>query len=193
MLILDKSQNTFNGQVLKIVGITEQKTEEAKEKQESKEEKKEKEKAVKYGKSAADIDAGKIILKKKQELLSDCFAGMVDYIIGIEEYRYIELLVELGDAADMYGGKLLFNADEKERIGQKVCDALNRAVASKRRDRYGDEIQYAERFTLDEEVGNMKGGYIVTYRSTFADCTIESLVKEHRMDLAGEAAKILFT
>ena len=29
----------------------------------------EKEKAVKYGKSAADIDAGKIILKKKQELL----------------------------------------------------------------------------------------------------------------------------
>ncbi len=153
----------------------------------------EKEKAVKYGKSAADIDAGKIILKKKQELLSDCFAGMVDYIIGIEEYRYIELLVELGEAADMYGGKLLFNADEKERIGQKVCDALNRAVASKRRDRYGDEIQYAERFTLDEEVGNMKGGYIVTYRSTFADCTIESLVKEHRMDLSGEAAKILFT
>ena len=57
----------------------------------------EKEKAVKYGKSAADIDAGKIILKKKQELLSDCFAGMVDYIIGIEEYRYIELLVELGE------------------------------------------------------------------------------------------------
>ena len=47
MLILDKSQNTFNGQVLKIVGITEQKTEEAKEKQESKEEKKEKEKADK--------------------------------------------------------------------------------------------------------------------------------------------------
>ena len=33
VLILDKSQNTFNGQVLKIVGITEQKTEEAKEKQ----------------------------------------------------------------------------------------------------------------------------------------------------------------
>ena len=30
VLILDKSQNTFNGQVLKIVGITEQKTEEAK-------------------------------------------------------------------------------------------------------------------------------------------------------------------
>ena len=45
---------------------------------------------------------------------------------------------------------------------------------------------------MAENAGDMKGGYIITYRATFADCTIESLVKVHKDKLAGEAAKILF-
>ena len=152
----------------------------------------EKEKLIKYGKSAADIDAGKIILSKKQEILTECFDEVASYITKMDEDEYIDLLISLGVAADMYGGKLLFNADEKDRIGQKVWDGLNLAVASKRRDKYGDEIQYAERFSLDEKTGDMKGGFIATYRATFADCTIESLVGEHRMDLSGQAAALLF-
>ncbi len=152
----------------------------------------EKENIIKYRKSVADIDAGKIILKKKQEILADCFDKATDALASMDEYEYIELLVTLGASADMYGGSLLFNADERDRIGQKVCDGLNAAVAQKRRDKYGDEIQYAERFTVAENAGDMKGGYIITYRSTFADCTIESLVKVHKPQLAGEAAKILF-
>ncbi len=152
----------------------------------------EKEKLIKYRKSTADIDAGKIILAKKQEILSECFAEIEERIIHTDEDRYIELLIALGKSADMYGGTLLFNADEKNRIGQAVCDGLNAAVAAKRRDKYGDGIQYAERFTLSEDVGTMKGGYVITYRATFADCTVESLVNEHRADLAGEAAKLLF-
>ncbi len=152
----------------------------------------EKENIIKYRKSVADIDAGKIILKKKQEILADCFDKATEALASMDEYEYIELLVTLGASADMYGGSLLFNADERDRIGQKVCDGLNAAVAQKRRDKYGDEIQYAERFTVAENAGDMKGGYIITYRSTFADCTIESLVKVHKPQLAGEAAKILF-
>lgn len=152
----------------------------------------EKENIIKYRKSVADIDAGKIILRKKQEILADCFDKATEVLASMDEYEYIELLVKLGAGADMYGGSLLFNADERERIGQKVCDGLNAAVAQKRRDKYGDEIQYAERFTVAENAGDMKGGYIITYRSTFADCTIESLVKVHKAELAGEAAKILF-
>ncbi len=152
----------------------------------------EKENIIKYRKSVADIDAGKIILKKKQEILADCFDKATEALASMDEYEYIELLVTLGASADMYGGSLLFNAEERDRIGQKVCDGLNAAVAQKRRDKYGDEIQYAERFTVAENAGDMKGGYIITYRSTFADCTIESLVKVHKPQLAGEAAKILF-
>lgn len=152
----------------------------------------EKEKTIQYRKSLADIDAGKIILARKQEILSECFQKAEEAIICMEEEAYIELLVSLGSAADMYGGKLLFNAEEKARVGQRVCDGLNAAIAALRREKYGDELQYAERFTLEESVGTMRGGYIVTYRSTFADCTIESLVKEQRMELAAEAAKLLF-
>ena len=152
----------------------------------------EKENIIKYRKSVADIDAGKIILRKKQEILADCFDKAADALVAMDEYEYIELLVKLGAGADMYGGSLLFNAEERDRIGQKVCDGLNAAVAQKRRDKYGDEIQYAERFTVAENAGDMKGGYIITYRATFADCTVESLVREHKAELAGEAAKILF-
>ncbi len=153
----------------------------------------EKENIIKYRKSVADIDAGKILLQKKQEILSECFAEVEDELIRMEEEKYIRLLVKLGASADMYGGRLLFNAEEKSRIGQKVCDGLNAEVAERRTQKYGDEIQYAERFTLEDSVGDMKGGYRITYRSTFADCTVESLVREHRASLSGEAAKILFT
>lgn len=152
----------------------------------------EKEKLIRYRKSTADIDAAKTVLAKKQEILSACFQKAEDAIIGMKEEAYIELLVSLGTAVDMYGGKLLFNAEEKARVGQRVCDGLNAAIAALRREKYGDELQYTERFTLEEGVGTMKGGYIVSYRSTFADCTIESLVREYRMELAGEAAKLLF-
>ena len=152
----------------------------------------EKENIIKYRKSVADIDAGKIILKKKQEILADCFDKATEALVAMNEDEYIELLVKLGTGADMYGGSLLFNSREKDRIGQKVCDGLNAAVAQKRKDKYGDEIQYAERFTVAENVGDMKGGYIITYRATFADCTVESLVREHKTKLAGETAKLLF-
>ena len=50
------------------------------------------------------------------------------------------------------------------------------------------ETDSGELLTIEMQVS-----HLTDYRSTFADCTIESLVKEHRMDLAGEAAKILFT
>ena len=153
----------------------------------------EKENIINYRKSVADIDAGKILLQKKQEILSECFAEVEDELIRMEEEKYIRLLVKLGASADMYGGRLLFNAEEKSRIGQKVCDGLNAEVAERRKQKYGDEIQYAERFTLEDSVGDMKGGYRITYRSTFADCTVESLVREHRASLSVEAAKILFT
>ena len=152
----------------------------------------EKDNIVKYRKSVADIDAGKIILEKKQEILTDCFEQAVDAIVAMDKDEYVDLLISLGTAADMYGGKILMNEKEKESIGSAVCEGLNTAVAQKRKDKYGDEIQYAERFTLDEKTGDMKGGYVITYRSTFADCTIESLVSEHKQELAGEAAKILF-
>ncbi len=150
------------------------------------------ERMLKYKRAAADIDAGKKILALKQELLAECFVAAEAAIRGMDEDEYVELLISLGRAADMYGGRLLFNADERERIGQRVCDGLNAAAAAARRDKYGDEIQYAERFTLDDASGTMRGGYIIAYRATFADCTVEALVEEHRLELSGEAAKILF-
>lgn len=153
----------------------------------------EKDKIILRRKSVADIDSRKIILSSKQEMISACVDSAVEKIIGMDEDKYIDLLVNMGLESDIYGGLLLFNPEERERIGQKVCDLLNEGIAERRKRKFGDEVQYTNRFELDKLTGDMVGGYVITYRLTYADCTIESLVRESRDKVAGEAAKMLFS
>lgn len=123
--------------------------------------------------SVAFIDSRKVVLNKKQELITQCFEEAVDKIIGLDKSAYIDLLIALGKASGVTSGVLQFNEKEAKEFGSKVAKAL------------GD-------FTVSEECGNMKGGYIIQSGKTFVDNTIESLVAENRTQLASTVSEMLF-
>ena len=66
---------------------------------------KEKERIISRRQSVADIDSKKMILQKKQELISQCFDEAVDYIIGMEEKKYTDFLARLGADSGVKGGE----------------------------------------------------------------------------------------
>ena len=123
--------------------------------------------------SVAFIDSRKVVLNKKQELITQCFEEAVDKIIGLDRATYLNLLIALGKASGVTSGVLQFNEKEAKEFGSKIAKAL------------GD-------FTVSEEYGNMKGGYIMQAGNTFVDNTIESLVSENKTQLSAKVSEILF-
>ena len=139
----------------------------------------EKEKIISRRKSVADIDCRKVILQKKQELISECFEKAVDAIITMDEEEYLQLLVALGKKTGLKKGLLIFNKKEKETIGEKVTAALNEAVGGA--------------FTVAEETRDIRGGYLLQSGRVYINNTIEALVEESRDELSIEVASMLFS
>ena len=123
--------------------------------------------------SVAFIDSRKVVLNKKQEIITQCFDEAVDKIIGLDKAKYTDLLIALGKASGVTSGVLQFNEKEAKEYGSKVAAAL------------GD-------FTVSAEYGNMKGGYIIQAGKTFVDNTIESLVSENKTQLSSTVSEMLF-
>lgn len=130
-------------------------------------------------KSVADIDSKKIILAKKQELINRCFDKAVEYIVSIEEEKYIKFLAEAGKNSGLSQGALIFNKNERDKIGAKVVDALNKAVPE-------------GKFTLSEETRNLRGGYMLQNGQVYINNSVEAMVDEKRRELTGDVASILF-
>lgn len=139
----------------------------------------EKEKIISRRKSVADIDSKKIILSKKQELINECFDKALDFILSMEESKYVELLADMGRSAGVCGGNLIFNEKERDSIGQKVADALNASLPG-------------GNFVLSQETRNLKGGYMLQNGQIYINNSIEAVMDEKCRELTGEVAKILF-
>ncbi len=141
----------------------------------------EKGKIVERRKSVAFIDSKKVILNKKQEIIGECFDGAIEnFTTKVEPETYVKMLINMGLESGVKGGELIFNAEEKEKIGKKIVDSLNSEVGK------GD-------FVLSKETGKMVGGYIIAGDNIYIDNTVESLVLESKEYLSGEVAKMLFT
>ncbi len=151
----------------------------------------EKQRIIERRKSVSDIDGRKIVLAKKQELLDSCFDAAVEKLVNLPEDEYVNFLINIGVASDMYGGVLTFNERDRATVAEKVVEGLNRATEQKRIEKYGDK-PYSERFTIREVTEPITGGYWIRYRMTYADNTIGSLVKLKKSLLSAEVADILF-
>lgn len=151
----------------------------------------EKAKIIERRKSVSDIDSRKVQLGKKQELLDGCFDAAVERLINLPEDEYVDFLVNIGIASNMYGGVLTFNDRDRATVAEKVIEKLNKATEEKRIEKYGD-TPYADRFSIREVTEPITGGYWIRYRMTYADNTVGSLVKLRKSLLASEVADILF-
>lgn len=139
----------------------------------------ERERIIERRKSVAELDSKKIVLASKQEAINECFEKAKDYILNMEEAQYVEFLVNLGKASGLTEGVLIFNERERESIGRKVVDALGAATEG-------------GKFELSDETRKINGGFVLQKGQMFINCTVEAMVEEHRQELVGEVAAILF-
>lgn len=139
----------------------------------------EREKIISRRKSVAEIDGKKIILTKKQELINQCFDEAVAHIVSMDEDKYIEFLAAAGKSSGITEGSLIFNDKDKASIGQKVADALNKAVPG-------------GNFSVSEETRKIKGGYMLQKGQVYINNSVEAMVEDRRRELTSEVAAILF-
>ena len=126
-----------------------------------------------------ETEARKETLRVKQDLLSEAFDRAVLYLRNMDDDRYIKLLAALARRASETGTEeIILNPEDRAKYGGALMDALK-----------SDGMK----LTLSEETRPIVGGLILSQGRIEVNCALDTLADLHRSELAGEAARILFS
>ena len=131
--------------------------------------------------SVAQMEARKVNLAAKQEMVEQAFRLALDKLCAMPEGDYIAAAAKLlAEAAPDGKGAAVFSKKDRERIGQKAVDAANAQLGEK------------GKLTLSQETRDIRGGFILVNGSVEVNCTFETLVRLQKGAMSGEVAKLLF-
>ncbi|WP_297210288.1 V-type ATP synthase subunit E [uncultured Flavonifractor sp.] len=130
--------------------------------------------------SVAQLDARKLELAAKQEMLSRAYDLALEQLLSLPEKEYVALLAELAVKASSTGREaVIFSQKDRTRYGKAVVTQAN--------ERLGDG-----HLTLSEQTRPIKGGLILSDGNVEVNCTFETLVRLQRGELDREVAQVLF-
>ena len=157
--------------------------------------------------SVAQLDARKLELAAKQEVLSEAFEQALEKLCALPEEEYIQLLTGMVLQAVSTGREqLVFSPRDRSRIGKQVVVAANEApelpdaiTDSKVGAFLGKVVNSAAAqitgtglLTLSEETRPIRGGFILVDGPVEVNCSFETLVRLQREKLENQAAELLF-
>ena len=128
----------------------------------------------------ARMEAKKGILALKQQMVSESFDKACEMLADLPAKQYIAFLAKTAaEASSSKNEEMIFNARDRESIGQTVADKANRLL--------GDG-----KLTVSAETGSFAGGFILRRGRIETKCTAELLVELCRNELSSEIAGVLF-
>lgn len=131
--------------------------------------------------AVAVLDARKLELAAKQEILNQAFEMALDQLNHLPEEEYIVLLGKLAATASRNGKEeIVLSLEDRTRIGERVVRAAN------------ERIQGGGNLSLASEPMSMKGGMMLRYEDIEINCTFESLIRRIKSQMSAELAGILF-
>ena len=134
--------------------------------------------------SVAELEARKLRLGAKQEMLEKAFVLAQEKLTSLPEDRYTELLTSLALQASATGREaLVFSQADRARYGKKVVQAANARLEAQGK---------TGALTLSEESRDFRGGLYVQDGPVETNCTFPALLRVLREQMAGEVAEILF-
>ena len=163
--------------------------------------------------SVAQMEAKKLTLATKQEMLDKAFDLALDRLVSLPDEEYVALLADLAARAATTGREqLIFSQKDRSRIGKAVVVAANEAmvkqVAPELPDSLADskvgaflgkvvnsaaaQITGTGLLTLSEETRPIQGGFILTDGPVEVNCSFEAMLRLQREQLEKPAAEILF-
>ena len=134
--------------------------------------------------SAAEMDAKKLELSTKQELLDKAFAQALDKLNQQPEEEYVNLLAKLAEKASVSGREqLIFSGPDRARYGVRVATKANELL---------QQAGKPAELTLSEQSRDFQGGLLVCDGDVEVNCTFETLVRLARNEIVGEVSAALF-
>ena len=130
--------------------------------------------------SVAQLDARKLELAAKQEMLAKAYDLALEQLLNLPEKEYVALLADRAVKASSTGKEaVIFSQKDRTRYGKAVVTQAN--------ERLGDG-----HLTLSEQTRPIKGGLILSDGDVEVNCTFETLVRLQRGEMDREVAKVLF-
>ena len=128
--------------------------------------------------SAAQMDARKVQLAAKQEMIEKAFALALEKLCAMPAEQYTAVLADLLVKASASGTEeVVFSAKDAE-VGKAAVEKANAAS--------GKQLK------LSDETQNILGGFILKDQSVEVNCTFETLVRLQKAESGGAVAKMLF-
>ena len=129
--------------------------------------------------SVAQMEARKVLLAAKQEMVEKAYIRALDKLTSMPEEQYTAVLADLLVEASSNGSEeAIFSQEDRERVGKAAVEKANAAS--------GKQI------TLSAETRPITGGFILKNENVEVNCTFETLVRLQKADTAATVAKMLF-
>ena len=130
--------------------------------------------------SVAQLDARKLELAAKQEMLSKAYDLALEKLVNLPDKEYVNLLADLAVKASSTGREaVIFSQKDRARYGKAVVTQAN--------EKLGDG-----HLTMSEQSRPIQGGLILSDGDVEVNCTFETLVRLQRGEMDREVAKVLF-
>lgn len=134
--------------------------------------------------SSAHMEAKKLLLQARQDLLSEAFAAALDKIKNMDNAQFERLmtdlmvnLIETGDET------VIINEADKKRLSPDFIYYVNRTVAKE---------QVPCNVTMSDEARDIPSGFILKRGDVEINATFEALLRQKKDALSAEVVKILF-
>lgn len=135
----------------------------------------------------AQLEARKMRLRAKQQMIDLAFDHALESLRGLSGSAYVDVLSDLAVSAAVSGNEeLIFSEKDRTEYGDAVVSAAN-----KKMDDAKDPARNAG-FSLSKETRPIDGGLVLKEDSLEVDASFKTIVRLMRDDLAGDVANILF-
>ena len=163
--------------------------------------------------SVAQLEARKLTLSAKQEMVGRAFDLALQKLVDLPEADYIALLARLAVAASRTGREqVIFSQKDRARYGKQVVTTANEILAKRVSPKLPEELTASRAgaildrvvtgasavlsgtgmLTLAEESRPMAGGLILRDGRVETNCSFEVLIHLQRDALSAEVARVLF-
>ena len=129
--------------------------------------------------SMANMDARKAILAARQDMLERAYVRALDILCSMPREESVKALADLiAQAASTGHEEVIFNAKDREELGEQAVGAANRKTGMN--------------LILSQDTANIRGGFILRDKNIEVNGSFETLVRLQKNQTAGEVAKLLF-
>ena len=133
--------------------------------------------------SAAALQEKKLILKEKQQIISNIISKAQYSLSNLTDQEYFEVIIRMVKKyALAQAGNIVFSAADKIRLPKDFDSELTKAL----------ENRAGASLSISDETRNLDGGFILIYGEVEENCSFNALFGAAKEDLQDKVNAILF-